>query len=73
MEIVRDVGDPDKKARLVIDLERISRGEDRDVRLRNGDIVRVPSDSGRRLTQDTFEGISRILNFGVGGTVNVVN
>lgn len=73
VEIVRDVGDPDKKARLVIDLERISRGEDRDVRLRNGDIVRVPSDSGRRLTQDTFEGISRILNFGVGGTVNVVN
>ncbi|MFM1848099.1 MAG: hypothetical protein RL417_1573 [Pseudomonadota bacterium] len=73
VEVVRDVGAPDKKARLVIDLERISRGEDRDVRLRNGDIVRVPSDSGRRLTQDTFEGISRILNFGVGGTVNVVN
>ncbi len=73
VEIVRDVGSPDKKARLLVDLEKISRGEDRDVRLRNGDIVRVPSDSGRRLTQDTFEGISRILNFGVGGTVNVVN
>jgi len=73
VEIVRDIGQPDRKARLVLDLERISRGEDRDVRLRNGDIVRVPSDSGRRLTQDTFEGISRILNFGVGGTVNVVN
>lgn len=73
VEIVRDIGSPDKKARLLVDLEKISRGEDRDVRLRNGDIVRVPSDSGRRLTQDTFEGISRILNFGVGGTVNVVN
>lgn len=73
IEIVRDIGQPERKARLVLDLERISRGEDRDVRLRNGDIVRVPSDSGRRLTQDTFEGISRILNFGVGGTVNVVN
>lgn len=73
VEIVRDVGGAEKKARLVIDLEQISRGEERDVRLRNGDIVRVPSDSGRRLTQDTFEGISRILNFGVGGTVNVVN
>ena len=73
VEIIRDVGLPDRKARLVLDLERISRGEERDVRLRNGDIVRVPSDSGRRLTQDTFEGISRIINFGVGGTVNVVN
>jgi polysaccharide export outer membrane protein len=70
IEIVRDVG-VDQKARLVMDLERLANGEEKDVRLRSGDIVRVPSDSSRRLRQDTFEGIAKIINFGVGGSVSL--
>ena len=72
VEIVREAGLGDRKARLLVDLELLARGEDRDVRLKNGDIVRVPSDSGRRLKQDTWEGITSIINFGVGGSVSVV-
>lgn len=72
VEVIREAG-IENKAHLVLSLEKVATGEERDIRLRNGDIVRVPSDSGRRMTQDTFEGISRILNFGVGGNVNIVN
>lgn len=65
VEIEREV-DMDQKAHLVLDLEKIASGEEHDVRLRNGDIVRIPSDSGRRLTQDTFESITKIFNVGAG-------
>ena len=68
VEVVRD-RTIDDKLHLVLDLEQIARGELKDVRLRNGDIVRVPSDSGRRLKNDTFESISKIINFGIGGSV----
>lgn len=71
VEVIRDIG-RGEKAHLVLDLKRIGSGEEADPRLRNGDIVRVPSDSGRRLTQDTFDGLSRVINFGVGGSFNVV-
>jgi polysaccharide export outer membrane protein len=67
IEVVRDFGG-EKKGHLVVSLERVASGEEKDVRLKTGDIVRVPSDSGRRLSQDTFEGISKIINFGVGGS-----
>ncbi|MCB0333628.1 MAG: polysaccharide export protein, partial [Bdellovibrionales bacterium] len=68
VEVMRqnDTGEP---RRLVVNLEDILSGMQRDVRLRNGDLVRVPSDSSRRLRQDTFESISSIINFGVGGTI----
>lgn len=71
VEIIRDVPG-DKKGRLIVDLEKIATGEQGDVRLRNGDLVRVPSDSGRRMSQDTFEGFQKIINFGIGGTVSLV-
>ncbi len=70
IEVIREGGIEDK-LRLVLDLGKMASGEDKDVRLRNGDIVRVPSDSGRRLTQDTFEGLTKLINFGVGGSVNL--
>lgn len=69
VEVVRDIGD--RKVHLVVDLEKVARGEGRDVRLRNGDLVRVPSDSGRRMKQDTFESITKIFNFGVGSSVPI--
>ncbi len=72
LEVVRDLGNEDK-VHLILDLNRVISGEVRDIKLRNGDVVRVPSDSGRRLRQDTFEAIGKVINVGVGGTVNVVN
>lgn len=70
IEVVRAAG-LQEKVHLVVDLAKVARGEERDPRLRNGDIVRVPSHSGRRLTQDTYEAITRIINFGVGSTYNI--
>jgi polysaccharide export outer membrane protein len=72
VEVVREIA-PDRKVHLVVNLEKVARGEDRDVRIRNGDIVLVPSDSGRRMRQDTFESISKVFNFGVGGSVNLAS
>lgn len=72
IEVVREIG-PDRKAHLVVNLEKVARGEERDVRIRTGDIVLVPSDSGRRMRQDTFESISKVFNFGVGGSVNLAS
>ena len=61
-----------EKLRLVVNLEDMLNGSQEDVSLRNGDIVRVPSNRGRRLTEDTFESISRVLNIGVGGQIPIV-
>lgn len=72
VEVIRDVG-ANEKAHLVVDLEKIASGEQEDPLVRNGDIIRVPSESGRRLRYDTFEGIAKIINFGVGGSVNLEN
>ena len=72
VEVIRDLGSKDAKGHLIVNLEQIAKGEERDIRLKNGDIVRVPSDSGRRMTQDTWETITNIMNFGVGGNVNLV-
>lgn len=70
VEVIRELGQ-EGRAHLIVNLEELANGTSRDVRLRNGDIVRVPSDSGRRMTQDTFEAVTRVVNFGVGGSYNV--
>ena len=71
VEVVRDLPSGEK-GRMIRNLELVARGEQRDVRLRVGDLVRVPSHAGRRLGRDTFESIQGILNFGIGGSVNLV-
>lgn len=70
IEVVREL-DQDRRVHLLVDIAKLARGEDRDVKLRSGDIVVVPTDEGRRLTQDTFESISKVFSFGVGGSVNL--
>jgi polysaccharide export outer membrane protein len=62
-----------ERVHLVVNLEQIATGQQKDVLLKDSDIVRVPSHSSRRMGQDTFETITRIINFGVGGTVNLAN
>jgi len=69
VEVIREIDG--RKVHLVLDLTKLATGEEKDVLLRNGDIVRVPSDTSRRLTQDTFDGLSRIINFGIGGNYSV--
>ncbi|MCB0354561.1 MAG: polysaccharide export protein [Bdellovibrionales bacterium] len=64
VEIIRP--DVNQKLRLVLNLEDLVSGDQGDIPLRNGDIVRVPSDSSRRLRTDTFESISRLVGVGVG-------
>jgi len=68
VEVIREASSGEK-AYLVLSLEKIGSGGERDVRLRNGDVVRVPSSPGRRLGQDTFEGITKLINVGIGGSV----
>jgi protein involved in polysaccharide export with SLBB domain len=70
VEVVRNFAGRGK-ASLVLNLEDVARGTSRDIPLRGGDVVRVPTDPQRRLSQDTFEGITRVLNFGVGGQLNL--
>jgi polysaccharide export outer membrane protein len=72
IEVIRNVNE-EGPARLVINLEDFLQGQSNDVLLRDGDVIRVPSDSARRVTQNTFEGLSRVINFGVGGNFNVAN
>lgn len=70
VEVVREMPGGEK-IHYVGDLQKLASGEDSDIRLRNGDIVRVPSDSGKRLTEGTYTTLTKIINFGVGGTYNV--
>ena len=71
VELIRDIGESEP-LRLILDLEKVASGEESDVRLRSGDVIRVPTHSGRRLGEDTYKTITGILNFGVGGTVNLM-
>lgn len=70
VEVLRDVGEPER-ARFVVNLEDIARGVSKDIKLRDGDIVVVPTHSGRRVTQSTMDGLASLINFGVGGQYNV--
>ncbi|MEZ4753491.1 MAG: polysaccharide biosynthesis/export family protein [Bdellovibrionota bacterium] len=69
VEVIRQLdGD---KVHVVINLEGLSQGEVKDVNLRSGDIIRVPSDSGKRMSEDTFNTITSIISVGVGASVPV--
>ncbi|MCB0322667.1 MAG: polysaccharide biosynthesis/export family protein [Bdellovibrionales bacterium] len=64
VEVLRELGSG-KKALITVDLEKIAFNDGNDIRLRNGDLVRVPSSAGRFATRQTIN----ILN-GVFGRVN---
>jgi polysaccharide export outer membrane protein len=69
VEVIRDVGGG-KKAYVTVDLEEAGLRGGKDVRLRDGDIVRVPSQPGlfvRRQIVETLNGVFR--GFGVQGQV----
>lgn len=68
VEVVRDIG-TGKKAAVVIDLEDVALRNGKDIQLRPGDLVRVPSASGRFAGAQVVEVINSIFS-GVGGRVN---
>jgi protein involved in polysaccharide export with SLBB domain len=64
VEVIRDTG-AGKKALIAVDLEQIGLRGGQDVRLRNGDLVRVPSEPGRFFKRQVVETINGLFN-GVG-------
>jgi len=66
VEIVRRLGSQEKVT-LLYDLEKIQSGAQENPYLKNGDIVRVPSATGKRFSQDVFKAIQSFINFGLGG------
>jgi polysaccharide export outer membrane protein len=70
VEVIRDVG-AGKKAFITVDLEEIALRSGDDVRLRDGDVVRVPSHEGRFVTRQVVDVLNRFVDFTVGGTLRV--
>ncbi len=64
VEVIRDTGGG-QKALLALDLEEVGLRGGQDVRLRNGDLVRVPSEPGRFFKRQVVETINGLFN-GVG-------
>lgn len=64
VELIRDIGSGEK-ALITLDLEQVGLRGARDVRLRNGDLVRVPSHSTRFFKRQIVEAINGLFN-GVG-------
>jgi len=70
VEVIRDVGSG-RKALVALDLEEVGLRGGRDIRLRHGDLVRVPSHSSRFLKRQVVETINGIFNgFGVNQRMN---
>jgi polysaccharide export outer membrane protein len=70
VEVVRDIG-AGKKAFLTLDLEEVGLHGGRDVRLRDGDLVRVPSEPNRFFRRQIVEALNGLFNgFGVSKRVN---
>jgi polysaccharide export outer membrane protein len=68
VEIVRKLS-PSQKVTLVYDLLAIQNGSQKNPFLKNGDVVRVPSASGTRFSQDVFKGLQGFMTMGINGQV----
>ena len=64
VEVIRDIGNG-KKAQIKVDLENMALKKGEDIRLRNGDVIRVPSASGLFATRQVVEVLNRIFNVGL--------
>lgn len=64
VEVIRDTGGG-RKALIALDLEEVGLRGGQDLRLRNGDLVRVPSEPGRFFKRQVVETINGLFN-GVG-------
>jgi polysaccharide export outer membrane protein len=65
VEVIRDMG-AGRKALVTLDLEEVGLRGGQDVRLRNGDLVRVPSEPGRFFRRQVVTALNSVFNgFGV--------
>ena len=60
VEVIREL-ESGKKALLSVDLENLALAQGKDVRLRDGDIVRVPSQGGRFAAQRVVDVVNNLL------------
>ncbi|MGH7774688.1 MAG: polysaccharide biosynthesis/export family protein [Candidatus Binatia bacterium] len=58
-----------KKTSMVVDLEKIKRGDDPDIALQGGDIVEVSPTSGKLLAYGLYRFFSTVVSIGVSGNV----
>lgn len=68
VQVIRELGNG-KKALVAVDLENVALKGGNDIRLRDDDIVRVPSARGRFITRQIVEGINRGVSLGMSGSV----
>ena len=61
VEVIRDTGGG-RKALITLDLEQVGLRGGRDIRLRNGDLVRVPSEPNRFFKRQIVEAINGLFN-----------
>jgi polysaccharide export outer membrane protein len=61
VEVIRDIGGG-RKALATLDLEEVGLRGGRDIRLRAGDLVRVPSEPGRFFQRQTVEALNSLFN-----------
>lgn len=70
VEVIRDTGGG-RKAVITLDLEEIGLRGGRDIRLRDGDLVRVPSEPNRFLKRQIVETVNGLFNgFGAQKRIN---
>lgn len=61
VEVIRDMGGA-RKALVTLDLEEVGLRGGNDVRLRNGDLVRVPSEPGRFFRRQVVAALNSVFN-----------
>ena len=61
VEVIRDIGGG-RKALATLDLEEVGLRGGRDIRLRAGDLVRVPSEPGRFFQRQVVEALNSLFN-----------
>lgn len=62
IEVIRQVGP--QRVFLVFNLDHIRNGQEDNLLLRNGDVVRVPSETGKRISQDFFRSLLGFVRLG---------
>lgn len=72
VEVIRQVS-PSQKAHLVVDLDDVLEGKEQDIPLHPGDVVRIPTHKGRQLARDTYDAISKMIQIGIGGNVDLLS
>ncbi len=72
VEIIRQIS-PTQKAHLVVDLDDVLEGREQDISLHPEDVVRIPTHKGRQVARDTYDAISKMIQIGIGGNIDLLS